>query len=194
MNVSIAVNRRPDCLNLKIGSESIIGVDELKILGVIFDRRLSFKSHIETICKKMNTRVNVMSRIRYYLPINTLNLVFKSLVYPLIDYCICVYGFTFDSHLIRIQKIMRRAAHIILSSDQCWEQLFKKLKWISFIKRRDYFSSIFIHKCLNGLNANKCHKLFNYTNNSRTRSATNRELKLPNIYSQSFKNTIFLME
>ena len=187
--------RHSSNINIKIGERTLESVNELKILGVIFDKRLSSKSHINFICDKLNKRVNVLTRLRHFMPKKTLNLIYKSLALPIIDYSVCVYGYTYSSHLERIQRLQRRAAHVIMSSDLDYKILFKKLEWIPFLDRRNYFCCVFIYKCLNRLNANKCHNLFKIPSISerplRTRSATNQEIVLPKSHLQCFLNTLF---
>jgi hypothetical protein len=111
---------------------------------------------------------------------------------PIMDYGICVYGFTYVSHLERLVKLQKRAARIVCFSDSDYLVLFKELNWIPFIERRNYFSSIFIFKCLKKLSAFRCHSFFNLKeNNRRTRSSTNNELMLPKSHLSGFLNSIF---
>jgi hypothetical protein len=88
-------------------------VKSTKILGITFDERLSFKEHIENISKKINKRINFMSRLRHILPTDSVNMVYKALVLPLIDYGICVYGHTYKTHLNIIERLQKRAARVI---------------------------------------------------------------------------------
>ena len=126
---------------------------------------------------------------------NALNIIYKSLVLPIIDYGICVYGFTYSTHLERIRRLQRRAARIITSSNDEYSVLFNELDWHTFDSRRDYFASIFIYKCINKLSANRCQSLFTFLNSNqstrKTRSSGNEELFIPKSSLQSFKNTIF---
>ena len=164
----------------------------MKILGVIFDNRLSFKSHIDSICTKVRNRINMISKLRHYLPQKVVNLIYKALVIPILDYSICVYGFTYSTHLERIVKLQRRAAHIITQSNADSMSLFESLGWKPFINRRNYFASICIYKSLNKLSANLCHKIFKYKSSDyKTRSIHNSEVHLPSSELECFRNSIF---
>ena len=45
-----------------------------KILGVFFDGKLTFQSHIDNICKKASQKLNAIFRITPYMDFNALNL------------------------------------------------------------------------------------------------------------------------
>ena len=51
--------------NKKIGNSSC-----KKLLGVFFDSKLTFQSHIDNICKKASQKLNAISRITPYMDFN----------------------------------------------------------------------------------------------------------------------------
>jgi hypothetical protein len=51
-----------------------------KILGVTFDKRLSFHYHTEKLSKTVSKKVGAIYRIRKFLPQNTLILSYKTLI------------------------------------------------------------------------------------------------------------------
>ena len=56
-------------------------------LGVKFDGNLNWENHIKMICKKVSSGIGVMKRMKPFVPVNTLETVYKSLVLPYFDYC-----------------------------------------------------------------------------------------------------------
>ena len=56
--------------------------DTHKCLGVQIDENLSWDSHIDMICKKDSAGIGVVRRIKPFVPVNTLEKVYKSLVQP----------------------------------------------------------------------------------------------------------------
>lgn len=184
--------RHPTNLSLKIGENELQRVYETKVLGITVDDRLSFKSHINNLCTKLSARIGLISRLRQFLPKKILNVIFKAIVQPNFDYGINIYGFTFQSHINKIQKLLNRAARVISSSDKDIKVLYEELNWKSFIDRRKYFCSIFIYKCLNNLGPELCQNLFHYkVSEIRTKSIINSELFLPKKFSETFGNSIF---
>ena len=53
-----------------------------KLLGVIIDEELSFKEHLEKLCKKSSERIDLLKKIRSYLPIQERKLYYNALVKP----------------------------------------------------------------------------------------------------------------
>ena len=55
-------------------------------LGVKLDENLNWDSHIEMICKKASAAIGAMKRIKPFVPMHTLESIYKSLVQPYFDY------------------------------------------------------------------------------------------------------------
>lgn len=51
---------------LLIENERIELVSEIKDLGILFDDKLSFRSHLNNIIKKLNIRLGIVARNIYY--------------------------------------------------------------------------------------------------------------------------------
>ncbi len=56
-------------------------------LGVKLDENLNWDSHIEMICKKASAAIGAMKCIKPFVPMHTLESIYKSLVQPYFDYC-----------------------------------------------------------------------------------------------------------
>ena len=54
-------------LNVAVNDSKVEQVIEAKILGVTFDHTLSWEGHVETLCKKLNSRITLLRRIQPYL-------------------------------------------------------------------------------------------------------------------------------
>ena len=52
--------------------------DTHKCLGVQIDEKLSWDSHIDMICKKTSAGIGAMRRIKAFVPVDTLEKVYKS--------------------------------------------------------------------------------------------------------------------
>ena len=55
-------------LNVAVNDSKVEQVTEAKVLGVTFDHTLSWEGHVETLCKKLNSRITLLRRIQPYLP------------------------------------------------------------------------------------------------------------------------------
>jgi hypothetical protein len=68
-------------------------IEETKILGVMVDNNLSFKSHINIIAKNTSKVVSILSKACYCLPVFSLNLIYKSLIQSKFIYASKPMGF-----------------------------------------------------------------------------------------------------
>ena len=78
----------------------ISGVDRrssLKILGILFDEKLSFDDHVKCITKRATANFHIVFRLRRFgFSIPELTLLYKALVLPTLTYCCSVWGGTSD--------------------------------------------------------------------------------------------------
>ena len=61
--------------------------EEIRSLGVIIDRRLTFESHISGVVKSCNYHLRALQHIRHLLPFSTAQMLACSLILSRLDYC-----------------------------------------------------------------------------------------------------------
>ena len=76
---------------LHFNGSVVIEFVEQKHLGVILDKKLSFKSHIIEKINKTKKTIGMIKHLSKYLPLRTLILMYKSLVRPHLDYCDTIF-------------------------------------------------------------------------------------------------------
>jgi hypothetical protein len=149
------MGRPPKNIDIRVfdGNNQLQRVYSTKILGITIDNNMNFRQHLENTCDKIATRLSYLSRVRYFLNLETLNKVFKTLILPLFDYGNVVWGHTYETHLEKLVKMQKKAATIITFSrfDEHSEQLFIKLNWMQFEDRIRLHSVKYIYKTMNGL-------------------------------------------
>ena len=181
----------PD-LNIYIQDEHILRYEKIKYLGVYIDQHLTFKPHIEYLCKKISPIVGMLSKVRWSLPKNICVMLYNSLVHSKLAYCIDSWGSASDTALSPLEKIQKKAIRFISHSDYLAHTLplFQQLR--IYTLRNLYFSKIclLVFKKLNGLN-NSIHCNFSYVNHGYgTRSTTNHLLKLPETSGGIMSNSL----
>ena len=68
-------------------------VPKFSYLGVMLDEQISWKEHTELeICNKVSKRLGLLSRIRSCLSIEASKCVYNSVVQPIFDYTLMLYG------------------------------------------------------------------------------------------------------
>ena len=55
--------------NIQIGSAAIEKTNNIKFLGIIFDKHLTFKHHVDVIARKISKFVGILFKLSTYLPI-----------------------------------------------------------------------------------------------------------------------------
>ena len=72
---------------IKFGNSTIAGSDRMKILGVVFDKNLSFGSHVEQLAKRMRSRSWTLAKLKKR-GLNEERLIkcYKTLIRPSVEY------------------------------------------------------------------------------------------------------------
>ncbi len=79
-------------LNLKLNGSLITQKDQVKYLGIVIDDKLNWKPHIKNCVSKLNKCMWAITKLRHYTNVSTLKLIYFSLAYPYIQYCISSWG------------------------------------------------------------------------------------------------------
>jgi hypothetical protein len=108
-----AGRKKIDNFNLEINGIKLGRVAYVKFLGVIFDDKLSFKSHTDHICKKISKSTGILCKLRQYVRKDTLINLYYSLVFPYISYCNIVWGNAYSSILKPLVILQKRVIRII---------------------------------------------------------------------------------
>ena len=73
--------------SLSFGGQSLIQSNVTKFLEVYLDEHLTWKYHINFVCKQIAKSISILSRTRFYLSCMTKLALFYTLIYPCIAYC-----------------------------------------------------------------------------------------------------------
>ena len=116
------------------------------------DERLSWEKHIDSICSKVSAGTGAMRRVKPFVPLPTLKMLYNAIIQPYFDYCSPLWNNCGIGLKDSLQKYQNRAARVITGStyDIRSSGLLEKLNWKSLEERRKYLKSIFIYKILNG--------------------------------------------
>ena len=78
-----------------------------KLLGVTVNNSLSWSDHIETVIKKCNTYLYILSRIKLYLSTDNRKRFYNAYILPHFDLCCVIWGnctHYLEEKLVRLQK------------------------------------------------------------------------------------------
>ena len=102
-------------LQLNLGNSRIEVVSEVKLLGIIFDDKLTWIPHLETLKRKCITSLNAMKlMVKHSKTVDTnfLLRIYKSLVRSKLDYGCQVYGTAGASRLEKLDPVHHAALRL----------------------------------------------------------------------------------
>lgn len=138
----------PDICHLSI--PLIPCVSSIKLLGVTFDPKLNYHSHVYNITKKASSRLYVLRQLKPYLPLDGLIKIYENCIRSILEYCAPLLVGTSAANCSAIERIQDRAHKIIcgVSASECTCSHFVPLSYrrmiigfklfISFIQHRDH--------------------------------------------------------
>jgi len=167
-----------------VNGKQLERVKKAKCLGVVIDDQLKWHDQVNSIVRKVFCKIGLLRRLKPFLEIDTLNVIFKSFVQPIFDYCNTSWYGRFKVDSSKLDVLHKRCARVILSVNNLTSSdfMFKVLGWERLHTRNDYFKALMIYKSLNGLAPNYLANMFNYvctTHNVNTRQAAAGQLALP---------------
>ena len=124
-----------DSFDIHIDGKQIKRVSEFTYLGVVFHERLSFNSHVKKLISKAGKRLGMVWRLRDDLTLHSANVVYTTLIRPILDHCDTVRGCCGEGNAPALQALKNRAARIIARTDRS-SPAMDILKWPSLADRR----------------------------------------------------------
>ena len=94
----------------------IEAVTSMKFLGLIIDDKLSWKCHIDSICRTISRNIGIVNKVKFFLPTSSLLMLYSTLILPYLNYGIIVWGNTYDSYLHRILLLQKKAMRVICNT------------------------------------------------------------------------------
>ena len=79
-------------LDIMVSNEHIDNVTNEKLLGVYIDSNLNWLEQINKMSCVISSRINLLLKIRKYLPMHIRIIYFNAYILPLFDYCCTILG------------------------------------------------------------------------------------------------------
>ena len=140
----------PDHLKLSIDNNDLNQASEVTFLGLIIDKKLTFKGHISEVKTKLSKTLGIFRKLKF-LPSTTLRNLYLSLVYPKFIYCIQSWGAASPTNLNKLIVMQKKFIRIISKTDYYahTSPLFKNLNLLKLNDIFKYFTLIYMYKALN---------------------------------------------
>lgn len=88
----------PD-IKITIDDKNIDRVKVTKFLGILIDDNLSWKSHTSHVTKIVSKYNGIFGRLRPFLPLDILNSLYNTLVFPYLNYCAIIWADYNNAHI-----------------------------------------------------------------------------------------------
>ena len=106
-------------VHIHLGEAQIEENDEEKLLGITLDKKLSFKKHVQTLCKKASQKLHALARISIFMEPEKLKLLMKTFVMSKFSYCSLIWMFHDGNLNNKINRIYERALRIVVQNIMC---------------------------------------------------------------------------
>ena len=128
-----------------VSSVSVAGVDlpvadDIKVLGVVLDRRLTFHKYVSAVARSCNYHAQAIRHIRHLLTTELAQTLACSLILSRIDYCNAVLHGAPSYSIKKLQRVQNNAARIVLEAPRRFHAspLLRTLHWLPVQQRIDY--------------------------------------------------------
>ena len=124
---------------LKIDDTEITSVDTFNFLGLLINKNLNWKPHVEKTAGKISKAIGVIKRLKFVVPQNILVTLYNSLFLSHLNYCTLAWGYE-HKRITKLQKKVIRIIHMARYSSHT-DPLFKKIRshkfkdvWVKYSK------------------------------------------------------------
>jgi len=117
----IGITNQLRAVTSSVSFVSVAGVDlpvadDIKVLGVVLDRPLSFHKHVSAVVRSCNYHVQAIRHIRHLLTTQLAQTLACSLILSRIDYCSAVLHGAPSYSIKKLQRVQNNAARIVLKA------------------------------------------------------------------------------
>ena len=146
---------KPDCplRPIKVGGHDVQPVNKVKDLGVTLDSCLTFKVHINNICRSASQSIHQTGKIRKYLSRKDTESLVHAFISSKLDYCNGVlYGLP-SCELQKLQRLQNTAARLVVRERKSAHitPVLSNLHWLPVQQRVIFKLLLVTYKALNGI-------------------------------------------
>ena len=157
----LLLSDKSDDFNIKIETEEILNSKEEKILGVYFDNKLNFNTHIKKLCQKASQKLHALARLSNLMSIRQRKIIMDAFINSQFSYCPLIWMCHNRNANSMINNIHERALRIVYKdNNSSFNQLLEKSGSVSIHHRNLRVLAIEIYKGLNKLSSHLMTELF----------------------------------
>lgn len=167
---------------------NLIVVNCEKDLGIHVQDNLKFDTHISITVNRANRLVGLIKRAFSYLEEETLLVLYKTLVRPILDYGNLIWFPTLKKDIRAIENVQRRITKVLPElSNLCYEERLQRLSLSTLLYRRNRMDMIQVFKIAHNIDDISMNGLFEFSD-TQTRG-NSMKLKKPRALKTFRKNS-----
>ena len=140
-------------ISLRFGDSIIGNTQSHKHLGITFDTKKCWSSHIDNICKSALKHIGVLRKLKYTLSLEHLLKIYKTFILPILEYGCEVWDGCTSFDISKLEKVQLEAARLITGLPRFakTEALYLESGLMSLQERRKIRKLCLFYKIKNGL-------------------------------------------
>ncbi len=103
--------KRVKPLGLKIENTIVEKVYEFNFDGLVMNENLNWKSHVNKIANKISKSMDILNKLKHFLPLNAKVLIYNSIILSHLNVCILTWGYECDI-IVKMQKQIVRILNL----------------------------------------------------------------------------------
>jgi len=100
-------------LNIKLNGKKLFPSDYVKYLGILIDKHLLYRQHMNSVGNKLARAIGMLKKIRHYVSATILRSIYFSIFFSLISYAITIWGQNSNCQFRRVVSLQNKAIKII---------------------------------------------------------------------------------
>jgi hypothetical protein len=137
--------------NINIGNVEIIVEQSIDLLGISIDNRLKFDKQITNICKKVNSQLAVLRRLKRFIPTDAKLLLYNGFIRPYMQYCGTVWHHCSKRNSNKLEKLNERVLRVVYSDyNHNYASILKQGHLQTLYTYRQHNICTLVFKALNG--------------------------------------------
>lgn len=150
----------------KINNSNLSRSRVVKDLGVLFDDKLSFKNHVESIISRATKLLGFICRsLKPFNNINTHKLLYNTYVRSILEYGTTIWNPYYYTHTQPVENVQRKFTRLLCYKfnipRDTYQQRLKNLGMDSLFTRRLYFDELLLYKITSGKLKTNLNESFN---------------------------------
>jgi len=130
---------------VKVAGVDLPVADDIKVLGVLLNRRLTFNKHVSVVARSCNYHAQAICCIRHLLTMVLAQALACGLILSRIDYYNAVLHGAPSGTIHKLQRVQNNAARIVHEAPRRSHAHppLKKLHWLPVVQRISYKLALF---------------------------------------------------